>query len=76
MSSVLLALAKNMWENGQKNRMTALVACSAIGDKLKFLVVGRSAKPRAFQGFKFSGLGVIYTNKKKAWMTVTYSETG
>ena len=67
MSSVLLALAKNMWENGQKNRMMALVACSAMGDKLK---------PRAFQGFKFSSLGVIYTNKKKAWMTVTYSETG
>ena len=52
-----------------KDRMTALVACSAMGEKLKLLVIGRSAKPRAFQGYKLSSLGVTYTSNKKAWMT-------
>ena len=52
-----------------KDRMTALVACRAMGEKLKLLVIGRSAKPRAFQGYKLSSLGVTYTSNKKAWMT-------
>ena len=36
-------LKKNM------NRVTALVACSAAGEKLKPFIIGKSKNPRAFQ---------------------------
>ena len=49
--------------------VTALMACSAAGEKLKLLVIGRSAKPRAFQGYKTESLGVKFN--KKSWMTAS-----
>ena len=49
-----------------KKRMTALVASGAMGEKLKLLVIGRSAKPRTFQGYELSSLSVTYISKKKA----------
>ena len=52
-----------------KDRITALIACSAAGEKLKLLLIGKSAKPRAFQGYKTAALPVTYTHNKKAWMT-------
>ena len=50
-----------------KDRITVLLACSAAGEKLTPLVIGRSAKPRCFR--KNDILPVIYRNNKKAWMT-------
>ena len=52
-----------------KMRITAMVAVSAKGEKLKPLIIGKSAKPRCFQGFNISELGVIYKYNRKAWMT-------
>ena len=52
-----------------KDRITALMACSAAGEKLPLLVIGKSAKPRAFKGYPVESLGVTYRHNKKAWMT-------
>jgi hypothetical protein len=56
--------------HGQKQpkvRITLLVSANMDGsDKLPLLVIGKSAKPRAFKGVK---VPVDYTSNKKAWMT-------
>ena len=54
-----------------KDRITVLLCASATGEKLKPLVIGRSAKPRCFQGLDMALLGVDYKFNKKAWMTST-----
>ena len=51
-----------------KERITALLACSAVGEKLTPLVIGRSANPRCFRGVT-ACLPVTYAVNKKAWMT-------
>lgn len=50
-----------------KARLTVLVAASMTGEKLPLLVIGRSAKPRCFRGWK--NLPTAYTGQRKAWMT-------
>lgn len=50
-----------------KERITVLLACSAAGEKLTPLVIGRSAKPRCFRNKDI--LPVTYRNNRKAWMT-------
>lgn len=51
-----------------KERVTVMVAANMTGtEKLKLLVIGKSAKPRCFSGVK--SLPVDYQNNKKAWMT-------
>ena len=50
-----------------KDRITVLFTCSAIGEKLKSLVIGKSANPRCFKGCKHL-LPVKYTANRKAWM--------
>lgn len=52
-----------------KERITVLLCVSATGEKLKPFVIGKSAKPRCFQGIDIMNLGVTYANNKKAWMT-------
>jgi hypothetical protein len=52
-----------------KERITALIAASATGEKLKPLVIGKSVKPRCFAGMELSLLPVIYRSNKRAWMT-------
>ena len=52
-----------------KERLTVLLACSAAGEKLKPLVIGKSENPRCFRGHKPSSLPVTYKWNKKAWMT-------
>ena len=51
-----------------KERITALLACSAVGEKLTPLVIGRSANPRCFRGVT-ACLPVTYAANKKASMT-------
>lgn len=53
----------------KKDRITALLCVGAKGETLKPLVIGRSAKPRCFQGIDVASLGVDYKFNKKAWMT-------
>lgn len=51
-----------------KERVTCLLAANMTGtEKLKVVVIGKSAKPRCFRGVKC--LPVTYKNNKKAWMT-------
>ena len=54
-------------EKKSKERITVLLACSAIGEKLAPLVIGHSAQPRCFRGHLC--LPVTYAHNRKAWMT-------
>ena len=52
-----------------KNRITVLLCTNATGtDKLKPLVIGKSAKPRCFKHIPKANLGTEYEANKKAWM--------
>ncbi|XP_031549387.1 tigger transposable element-derived protein 6-like [Actinia tenebrosa] len=51
-----------------KEKVT-MFACSATGEKLKPLVIGKSRKPRCFKNINTEQLPVTYVNSKKAWMT-------
>lgn len=50
-------------------RLTILLASSMIGDKLKPLVIGVAAKPKAFQNISDNDLPVIWRADKRSWMT-------
>ncbi len=52
-----------------KDRITALLACSATGEKLRPLVIGRSDNPQCFRPYEKSALPAEYFSNKKAWMT-------
>lgn len=52
-----------------KERITVSLCASMTGEKLKPLVIGKSAHPRCFSKIKPEKLPVIYRNNKKAWMT-------
>ncbi len=49
-----------------KDRVTALLGSSMIGEKKKVLIIGKSKKPCCFQGVS---LPVGYAANKSAWMT-------
>ena len=51
-----------------KERLTVLLACSSVGEKLKPLIIGKSAKPRALKGVDTNQLGVSWRSNSKAWM--------
>ena len=52
-----------------KDRVTVLLTCSATGERLKPLVIGRAENPRCFRGQNKSCLPVHYYHNRKAWMT-------
>lgn len=49
-----------------KDRLSIMLCCSATGEKLKPLVIGKSANPRCFRSH--TDLGVEYEFNKNAWM--------
>ena len=51
-----------------KDRITVMFACSATGEKLKPLVIGKAANPRCFKNVKKSNMKVTYVSNKRAWM--------
>ena len=52
-----------------KNQITVLLCTNATGtDKLKPLVIGKSAKPRCFKNISKENLATKYEANKKAWM--------
>uniref|UniRef100_A0A8C4QQL2 HTH CENPB-type domain-containing protein n=1 Tax=Eptatretus burgeri TaxID=7764 RepID=A0A8C4QQL2_EPTBU len=53
-----------------KNHITVLLACSATGEKLRPLVIGKSAKPRCMRRYFMSTLPVTYHSNRKACMTI------
>jgi len=53
-----------------KERITILLCTNATGtDKLKPLVIGKSANPRCFKNVRKENLDAKYEANKKAWMT-------
>ena len=58
-----------------KDRITVLLACSAAGEKLTPLVIGKAANLRCFRGVDKALLPGTYRSNRKAWMTsVLFSE--
>ena len=53
-----------------KERLTVMLACSALGEKLKPLVMGKAENPRCFKGIDKSKLPVKWAFNRKAWMTM------
>jgi hypothetical protein len=43
--------------------------CSASGEKLKPMVIGKAKKPRCFKNIDVTNLPVIWQSNKKSWMT-------
>lgn len=52
-----------------KERITVSLCASMIGEKLKPLVIGKFAKPRAFNRVNPETLPLYYRYNRKAWMT-------
>lgn len=52
-----------------KDRITVLFATSMTGEKLKPLIIGRSANHWCFRGTNIASLGVYYFSNRRAWMT-------
>ncbi|XP_052268287.1 tigger transposable element-derived protein 6-like [Dreissena polymorpha] len=52
-----------------KDRITVLFACSATGEKLTPLVIGKAANPHCLKNVRRERLGVTYVSNKRAWMT-------
>src|SRR5688572_19682577 len=52
-----------------KDRLTIVLACSATGEKLAPMVIGKFKKPQCFQNINIPSLGCMYRNSSKAWMT-------
>ncbi|KAL4234901.1 Tigger transposable element-derived protein 2 [Mactra antiquata] len=57
-----------------KDRVTILFACSASGEKLKPLVIGKYQNPRCLKNVDRSALPVSYSWSKKAWMNYSLFE--
>lgn len=57
-----------------KERITVLLACSAMGEKLKPLVINRSETPRYLKNMDKKSLPVLYRWNRKSWMTTTIFE--
>ncbi|GFT00658.1 jerky protein homolog-like [Trichonephila clavipes] len=52
-----------------KDRVTLMACSNAFGNhKLPLMVIGKSAKPRAFKNVNIKSLPVYYRSQKKAWM--------
>jgi hypothetical protein len=55
---------------GNKNRLTYVFTTNADGsDKLPAFIIGKAARPRAFQKKSGTQLGFYYRSNAKAWMT-------
>ena len=58
----------------KKDRLSVLLTASMTGEKLKPLVIGKSAKPRCFKNLDINKLAVKWTFNSKAWMTARIFE--
>ena len=54
-----------------KERITVLFTVSAVGEKMKLLVIGKSHNHRSFKNHQKEHLPVIYKANSKGWMTST-----
>ena len=58
-----------------KDKITVALCASMTGEKLTPLVIGKSRKPRCFNGIETSSLPVHYKFNKKAWMNSAIFDT-
>jgi DDE superfamily endonuclease len=54
-----------------KNRVTIMLTCNAVGDKLPPVFIHKFENPHAMKGIKKSSLPVKYYWNKKAWMQIS-----
>jgi len=52
----------------RKDRITVVLTCSALGEKLLPWIIDKSKNPRAFRRQDMSKLKIKYINNAKAWM--------
>ncbi|KAG0442216.1 Tigger transposable element-derived protein 6 [Dictyocoela muelleri] len=52
-----------------KQRLTLLLTCSFVGEKLNPLIVGKFKSPRCLKGVSIKSLKIEYESSKKACMT-------
>jgi hypothetical protein len=48
-----------------KERLTVMFCCSASGEKLKPMLIGKAKKPRCFKNINVTNLPVIWRSNKK-----------
>ncbi len=65
-----LSHVKQLCKGGKqgKDRITMVLTCSALGEKLPPWIISKSKNPRAFREQDMSKLKVKYTKSSKAWM--------
>lgn len=52
-----------------KERLTVMLACSATGEKLKPMIIGKAHRPRCFKNVNVEKLPCTWRSNKRAWMT-------
>ncbi|XP_029655427.1 tigger transposable element-derived protein 6-like [Octopus sinensis] len=52
-----------------KEKVTLLLCCNALGEKLKPLLIGKFKSPRCLKNFNAEDHGVLYAASKNSWMT-------
>ncbi|GBL89361.1 hypothetical protein AVEN_225879-1 [Araneus ventricosus] len=57
-----------------KERITISFCASAVGEKLKPLMIWKSKTPRCFKGKDISRIGIHWKSNRKAWMTTAIFE--
>ena len=66
-----LVMKKGERKGGKKakERIMLLLCCSATGEKLEPLIIGKSANPRCFRGINVRTLNIRYESNRRAWLT-------
>ena len=58
-------------KNSREDRVTLLLCCSATGEKLPPLVIGKYESPRCLRGIDHKKLPCSYKSSRNAWMTTS-----
>ncbi|XP_029656090.1 tigger transposable element-derived protein 6-like [Octopus sinensis] len=59
-----------------KEKVTLLLCCNALGEKLKPLLIGKFKSPRCLKNFNAEDHGVLYAASKNSWMTSVFLGNG
>ncbi|KAI6658194.1 Tigger transposable element-derived protein 6 [Oopsacas minuta] len=52
----------------QKERLTLLICCSWMGEKVKPLIIGKSTRPRCLRSVDLENMSISYKSQKSSWM--------
>ena len=53
----------------EKTRISILVGCNTLGEKLPLLAIGKSNNPRCFKNINMNKFTTIYRSSKTSWLT-------